>query len=82
MNGAHLPMQKCSRKLLTYTGQEIPVLGVCRVVVKYEDSTSLTLEVIVVKYEGPSLLGRDWLKFVRLDWSEIFPLRSKDSAYL
>ena len=30
-----------------------------------------TLPLVVVKGEGPTLLGRNWLSQIRLDWSEI-----------
>lgn len=77
--GATLPLQKCSRRLKTYTGEEIPVVGVCSLVVNYKDRMPVTLEVTVVKSSGPSLLGRDWLKHLRLDWSEIFSMSSGQS---
>lgn len=44
------------------------MLGTVDLVVKYGDQIA-TLTLSVVKGEGPSLLGRNWLK---LDWREIF----------
>ena len=57
-----LPLQKYSRRLKTYTGDAIPVLGVCQVAATFKGSTPKVMEVTVVKGKGPSLLGRDWLK--------------------
>lgn len=77
--GVYLPLKKCKRRLKTYTGNEIPVLGECQVAVTYKESTPVTCEVIVVKGTGPDLLGRDWLKHVKLDWSEIFSVHSGEA---
>ena len=38
----------------------------------YKRSTPKVMEVTVVKGKGSSLLGTDWSKYIRLDWSEIF----------
>lgn len=62
-------------KLHSYSGEAIPVLGTVDVVVKYGDQTA-TLPLLVVKGEGPSLLGRNWLAVLRLDWHEIFWLHN------
>ena len=56
--------------LKTYTGQELVVVGEAEVDVKYEQQTA-HLPLLVVKGDGPSLLGRNWLKVIRLNWSEI-----------
>ena len=63
-----------TKRLRTYTGEEIPVVGGCEVVVSYKDKT-VELPVIVVKGSGPCLLGRDWLKELKLDWVDIFSTR-------
>ncbi len=57
-------------KLYTYTGESIPILGSLEVRVDYH-AQSETLPLIVVKGQGPSLLGRNWLQKLRLDWKEI-----------
>ena len=44
-------------------------------VVKYGDQTA-TVSLLVVKGEGPSLLGRNWLGVLKLDWHEIFWLHN------
>ena len=44
-------------------------------VVKYGDQTA-TVSLLVVKGEGPSLLGRNWLGILKLDWHEIFWLHN------
>ena len=64
------PLQKSSLKLKTYTGEPLQVVGQVTVTVSYHNQQgSYTL--YVVKVAGPSLLGRDWLKHIRLDWKAI-----------
>ena len=45
------------------------------VIVEYSGETA-TLPLLVVKGEGPSLLGRNWLGALKLDWHEIFWLHN------
>ena len=57
-------------KLRTYTFQPLALAGQMSVRVKYgEYDGNLTL--YVVEGSGPSLLGRNWLGKIRLDWSSI-----------
>ena len=64
------PLQKSSLTLRTYMGQPLQVLGQLTVDVSYHSQQgSYTL--YVVKGSGPNLLGRDWLKHIRLDWKGI-----------
>ena len=68
-----------ARKLRTYTGEEIPVLGEWDIEVCY-GGISQELPVIVVKGSGPCLLGRDWLQAFKLDWASIFVVAADSQA--
>ena len=56
-------------KLQTYSKDPIAVLGTTEVQVSYQDQTATLL--LVVKGEGPTLLGRNWLEKIKLNWSQI-----------
>jgi hypothetical protein len=58
-------------KLRSYTNEIVPILGEIEVPVCYKNN-EYNLKLIVVKGDRPALLGRDWLQFVKLDWSSIF----------
>ena len=53
--------------LRTYSGESIKVIGQVEVEVCYEEQR-VKLPLLVVKGEGPSLFGQDWLTKIRLDW--------------
>ena len=64
-------LQSSRVKLRTYTGQNISVIG--STMVKVQSSGQVEhLPLLVVGGNGPSLLGRDWLFKLRLDWKTIF----------
>ncbi|XP_053372930.1 uncharacterized protein K02A2.6-like [Mercenaria mercenaria] len=54
-------------KLKSYSGQSIDTLGEITV-----SSEGKLLTAVVVKGNRPNLLGRDWLKQIKLDWKTIF----------
>ena len=56
--------------LRTYTGDPISVVGEAKVAVSYNQQLS-TLVLYVVKGTGPSLLGHDWLRHIKLDWKTV-----------
>ena len=61
--------------LKTYTGEPITIIGTCMCVCSTE--TNFTkLVMVVVEGNGSSLLGRNWLKYLRLDQSRIAQLNS------
>ena len=62
-------LQKTSVQLKTYTGTSLKVLGVMNATVCYEQQT-VTLPLLVVGV-GASLLGRNWLKQIALNWKAI-----------
>ena len=64
------PLQETTLKLRTYTGETLQIHWVITVDVTYNDQTD-TLPLLVVEGTGPSLMGRDWLTKIRLDWGNI-----------
>ena len=61
--------------LKTYTGEPITIIGNLHVRVQYRDQFA-KLVLVVVEGNSPSLLGRNWLKYLRLNWSRIAQLHS------
>ena len=57
-------------QLWTYTGEPLIVRGEMRAHVK-DGQHTLELSLLVVKGNGPRLLGRDWLEHLKLDWTLI-----------
>ena len=60
-------LEPTSVVLRTYTGEQIPVRGVLSVSVGYGGKTYPHLKLL----SGPCLIGRDWLRVIRLDWRNI-----------
>ena len=69
----HSTLQPTGVILKTYTGEQIPVKGTMTVDVKYGQQHHKSLKLLVVSGSGPCLMGRDWLRVVRLDWRKIGP---------
>ena len=61
----YFPKHPLEQSEVTYLGEPISVIG--SVVVKVEYGP-----LIIVKGNGPTLLGRNWLKDIRLDWQSIY----------
>jgi len=57
-------------RLKTYTTEPLPVVGVIHVKVEYGEYRG-THPLYVVHGKGPTLLGRDWLQTIRLDWKSL-----------
>ena len=56
--------------LRTYSKHSLSVRGSISVKVKCNGNIC-TLNLLVVKGNGPALLGRDWIKKINLDWSSV-----------
>ena len=69
-------LQPSTARLRTYTGEELKILGSITVVVKYR-SQKERLKLLVVAGPGPSLMGRDWLTKIRLDWQQLNHVQSR-----
>ena len=79
---ASVPMQPSSLLLKTYTGERMSVCGMLPVQVQYEDQSPIDQTLVVVAGDGPSLLGRNWLKAMRLNWKRIAAVRQDPSKTL
>lgn len=65
--------------LRTYLGEELPILGTTDIEVTYENQT-VSLPLVIVKGEGASLFGRNWLQQIRLNWSSVNSINTDDSV--
>nr|XP_039254335.1 uncharacterized protein K02A2.6-like [Styela clava] len=67
-------------KLSTYTGESIPVEGERDVTVTYQNGNPMVLPITVVRNSNrcKPLLGRNWLKHIKLDWNSIFKINYSD----
>ena len=65
------PQSKASKaELKTYTREVLSILGTITVTVSYKDQVA-DLNLLVVAGDGPSLMGRDWLNHINLDWPRL-----------
>ena len=69
------PLHPSKLILKTYTDEQMEVKGTLNMRVRYGDQKK-KLVLVVVGDDGSSLLGRNWLKYIRLDWSSIFTVRT------
>ena len=67
-------LQPLTTKLRTYSGEPLTVVGQREVEIKHGEQ-SVKLLLLVVQGEGPSLLGRNWLRVFRHDWKVIHLLQ-------
>ena len=68
-NGVKLTKSRI--KLSSYSGDKIPVVGEFKCNVKYGNQNEI-LPVVVVSGARSSLLGRNWLRTIKLNWTQIF----------
>jgi len=69
-NFSELSLGKPTLSLHTYTAEKLTVLGEASVSVTYGKYHSVHT-LYVVEGNGPTLLGRDWLHSILLDWASI-----------
>lgn len=69
-----LKLKESSVILKTYTEEPMKVVGQLHVKVKY-GTQEQKLVLVVVEGSGPSLFGRNWLKYLQLDWGKIASIR-------
>ncbi len=72
------PLKETTLKLCTYSGETLQIHGAITVDVTYNDQTDI-LPLLVVEGTGPSLMGRDWLTKIRLDWGNICNIQANST---
>ena len=77
----HLALRETKLKLRTYTGEPVPVLGVVDVTVEHNEQKK-TLPLYIIQGNRPALLGRRWLKKIRLNWQEVFVVMDAETSPL
>ena len=65
-----IQLKDCTLLLTTYSGERLKVAGQISVEVKYGRQMK-QLPLYVVIGNGPSLMGRDWLQQIRLNWQSL-----------
>ena len=68
---------KSNAVLRTYTGEKIPIKGISKITVEYNDKLYPEMPITVIEGNGPSLIGRNWLRDIKLKWEEICQLHDK-----
>ena len=61
-------MEQTTAVLCTYSGEPLRVLGCITVSVFHRDQ-QVDLPLLIVKGNGPTLLGRNYLEKLKLDWT-------------
>ena len=72
-------LEKSPIRLRNYTGEELKQVGKAVVKVCVENHEEV-LDLLVVEGSGPSLLGRDWLSKMQLNWKEIHKVHTKQAS--
>ncbi len=76
-----LELKDSDVRLRTYTGEKIKVKGSLDVQACYEGQEA-ELTLTIVDGGGPTLLGRDWLRHLRLNWAALNHIADKDRSEL
>ena len=66
----NIKLDKSEVLLKTYSGEQLQVLGQTQMLLDYKQQ-KVKLPLLIVQGDGPSLLGKNWLKSMKLDWKKI-----------
>lgn len=70
-------LEKSAVTLRTYSKEKLRILGSMTVSVKYKEQRH-RLPLLIVAGDGSSLLGRNWLEQIKLDWHNLNNVTSQD----
>ena len=76
---SEVSLKHCYTSLFGFTGQKVPVVDKILVKVQYEGQCK-QLPIIVVEGDKQSLLGRDWMLEIKLNWSKILHSNSVNAV--
>ena len=76
----NLQLQPTTTRLRTYTGEIITPLGECNVKLNYENQHVSGRLFILAKDVSP-IFGREWLRLIKIDWSQINSIDTPDENY-
>ena len=76
-----LALDESHMLLKSYMGEAIPVAGETQVNVQY-GAQSVQLPLVIIAGERQSLMGRNWLQTLRLDWKSIATVSQSKSQVL
>ena len=76
-----LKLEESNVTFKTYTGESIKAVGKVKITVEYENNKEF-LTLYVVEGNKPSLLGRDWLYEIQLNWGNIFTIKKDNQRML
>ena len=65
-----IPLEKSQVKLRTYTGETLDITGQAQVEVTYENQAA-KVPLQLMKGQGPTRFGRNWLRDIKLNWGSI-----------
>ena len=70
---------KSRNKLTTYLGEQIPAAGTANVSVLHSGKQN-NLQLVVVKSDGPNLIGRNWICLLNIDWSAVLKVSAEKKS--
>ncbi|KAJ8037863.1 hypothetical protein HOLleu_18790 [Holothuria leucospilota] len=70
-NFSNLPLKESTLQLKTYSSEILDTCGQIECKVVYNGKT-FTLPCVAARYNKPTLMGKDWLSKLKLDWSSVF----------
>ena len=75
------PLEPAAITIHTYTREEVKAVGRINIDVKHGEERK-RLSLIVAHGSGPSLLGRNWLSELKLDWRNIYRVNKLNASKL
>eukprot|EP00731_Ephydatia_muelleri_P001691 Em0001g1691a len=81
VDGKALEMEVDTGASVSLISEAIKVIGAIDVAAGYQDQRE-KLRLIVVAGDGPSLLGRDWLKSLRVKWDQLYKVKGTSDLTL